>query len=616
MSSQLSAVAVGQNETTARQLEQMQGWSVGLVDGSAGGSPTGIAAQSGTGSASCFSHVGSELTQQAIKINRLEHEAAKRTLVVRNFPEWATIEGRELTVARVLQENRLGHIDWDLTTTQMEGSKSVFLAPISILTVPTYAARKKIMEACSRAVVRYWHKNEEEKTPPGRDPDAKPSQAVWEVKMWNWNNPVQMALGITQFERRLGAPMHGLMNAYQPKLQEGDADPKVGDLDLGGQGGSLAGQSALQQEAAQPHRDRPCRDVWYDPLKQHVEHTEIERQAFASASQKTRRPPEPLPHQSSALLRGGLPQDHVDRFFFQDIRPVDELREEMAATKAAAAEESPKEPYHLFDSQDDWDEAVVEAKTSHINRGYDYDISSGLQRRAVEGVDPGTPPQEHGLTGGQGVAGQPAKAFGLKARQALTGLPRFFRDASSQWCSHRGTRDNVGPSDALPNEHSAAANTVDGGAFWNTTGLLEAAKLHSLIQLMRQHKLSWLALTETHMKQPDQFMIEGYTITHSATEIYDSKNKPTQTFTLVSLITAPSFTPILTDLTCIDGRFLHFIIDTVEAPLKIMVIYAPHNHREQPVRDAFWQQLTQHLTSENARRIWWSATSTRWHWMS
>ena len=31
----------------------------------------------------------------------------------------------------------------------------------------------------------------------------------------------------------------------------------------------------------------------------------------------------------------------MDRFFFQDIRPVDELREEMAATKAAAAEVKP-----------------------------------------------------------------------------------------------------------------------------------------------------------------------------------------------------------------------------------------------------------------------------------
>ena len=118
---------------------------------------------------------------------------------------------------------------------------------------------------------------------------------------------------------------------------------------------------------------------------------------------------------------------------------------------------------------------------------------------------------------------------------------------------------------------------------------------------MRQHNLSWLALTETHIKQPDQFMIEGYTITHSATEIYDPKNKPTQTFTGVSLITAPSRTPILTDLTCIDGRFLHFTIDTAEAPLKIIVIYAPHNRREQPIRDAFWQQLTQRLTSHRER---------------
>ena len=38
-------------------------------------------------------------------------------------------------------------------------------------------------------------------------------------------------------------------------------------------------------------------------------------------------------------------------------------------------------------------------------------------------------------------------------------------------------------------------------------------------------------------------MIEGYTITHSETEIYDSNNKPSQTFTGVSLITAPASHP-------------------------------------------------------------------------
>ena len=139
------------------------------------------------------------------------------------------------------------------------------------------------------------------------------------------------------------------------------------------------------------------------------------------------------------------------------------------------------------------------------------------------------------------------------------------------------------------------------GAFWYTTGLLEAAKLHTLIDIMRKHRLSWLALTETHIKQPDQFMIDGYTITHSATEEYDSKGQPMQTFTGVSLITAPHLTPTSTDLTCIDGRFLRFTIDTVEAPLSILAVYAPHNQREQPCRDKFWQALTAQLSTHRER---------------
>ena len=40
-------------------------------------------------------------------------EAAKRTLVVRNFPEWATAADRELTVAEALKENNLGYLEWE-----------------------------------------------------------------------------------------------------------------------------------------------------------------------------------------------------------------------------------------------------------------------------------------------------------------------------------------------------------------------------------------------------------------------------------------------------------------------------------------------------------------------
>ena len=145
-----------------------------------------------------FSQVGSELVSHALKINTLEHEvrrlkirtawtekdlmysqieAAKRTLVVRNFPEWATAEDRELTVAEALKENNLGHLEWDLTTTNMEDTTGKkFLAPISILTVQTYAARKKVMDACSRSVVRYWHEVKDEKEETMKDAAAEPDK--------------------------------------------------------------------------------------------------------------------------------------------------------------------------------------------------------------------------------------------------------------------------------------------------------------------------------------------------------------------------------------------------------------------------------------------------------
>ena len=116
--------------------------------------------------------------------------------------------------------------------------------------------------------------------------------------------------------------------------------------------------------------------------------------------------------------------------------------------------------------------------------------------------------------------------------------------------------------------------------------------MHSIVALMKTHKLDWLALTETHMKQQNQYIIEGYTFSHGANEELDDNNKPKQTFTGVSLVTASHLTPAVIDLTLTHGRLLSFTLDTVEAPLTVYVMYAPHNQREQEVRDAFWEELT------------------------
>ncbi|CAE7208053.1 hypothetical protein AK812_SmicGene29313 [Symbiodinium microadriaticum] len=226
---------------------------------------------------------------------------------------------------------------------------------------------------------------------------ASSSQDVWEVKTGSWNNPVKMAPGITQFERRLGAPMHGLMNAYQklfPSFKKESLIPRWKTY-LGGQGttGTASDWSCEVQFPAE-HKDRileAWRDVLYDQVKQQ-DNVAARLNRFLTKA---------VPSYTDGEEEGI--EHWLARFKFEN-----ELMEEMAATKAAEAEIKPGDTLlgfvsqgtkRPFDSQAEWDEAVVEAKTSHINRGYDISVYNDEQ-----GVDHGTPPPEHGLTGGQGVA--------------------------------------------------------------------------------------------------------------------------------------------------------------------------------------------------------------------
>eukprot|EP00439_Symbiodinium_sp_Y106_P017759 s5030_g2.t1 len=141
--------------STAAPVARPQDWEIRVPQGAAGSSQPvsreecaamiteALQTKVGPALQAAFSQVGAELVNHAVKINTLEHEvrmlkirtawtekdlmysqieAAKRTLVVRNFPEWATAADRELTVAEALKENNLGYLEWDLTTANMEGS--------------------------------------------------------------------------------------------------------------------------------------------------------------------------------------------------------------------------------------------------------------------------------------------------------------------------------------------------------------------------------------------------------------------------------------------------------------------------------------------------------------
>ena len=102
--------------------------------------------------------------------------------------------------------------------------------------------------------------------------------------------------------------------------------------------------------------------------------------------------------------------------------------------------------------------------------------------------------------------------------------------------------------------------------------------------------------TETHMKEPDTFTSEGYKVIHSADAMKDDKGGLVQTFTGITVILAPIYDALTHDLRLVDGRTLTITIDTAQAPLKIIGIYAPHNGLDDELRRKFWEKLEQQIT--------------------
>ena len=193
------------------------------------------------------------------------------------------------------------------------------------------------------------------------------------------------------------------------------------------------------------------RDVWYDQLKQQISQTQTEAEKEAiSTSQDcvaaarlnrflTKAVPSYNEGEESGIENCGPLQIRVP---LEILRPVDQLMEEMSADQAMETAVAPgetlvnfaskgtkkqhssctegtfdsmepsgepdltKEPYHPFDSQDEFDQEVEDEKISHINRGFDISGYSTSQWQ-------------------EWVTGKRFRSLGLEAASAvLTGRPR------------------------------------------------------------------------------------------------------------------------------------------------------------------------------------------------
>ncbi|CAE7424356.1 ZIFL1 [Symbiodinium sp. CCMP2592] len=289
-------------------------------------------------------------------------EQAKRTIVCRNFPTWQTEADRRLTVEKALAKAGLWNIDgmWDLTTSRLDTGTpgKLELSDTSILTVPSLTVRRRMEEHTQVEEAKDSPEGTAEKT------TADPSQAAGskeEAKTYEYKGggPVKLSPGVTQFERRLASPVQGLMNAYRAAFSKFAKEPLVPRW-----------KTLALVDSKEEHAEKlleTWRRIWYDQLRQQVNQTTVEQEAFDSAARLTSHNYAEAKRLSRFLTKAipeynegeddGLdhwiarfryefpwpvkfvhvPQDAEERTHFTGHRSTEELMEQMAAQEQEAA---------------------------------------------------------------------------------------------------------------------------------------------------------------------------------------------------------------------------------------------------------------------------------------
>ncbi|CAE6911337.1 ZIFL1 [Symbiodinium sp. CCMP2592] len=288
-------------------------------------------------------------------------EQAKRTIVCRNFPTWQTEADRRLTVEKALAKAGLWNIDgmWDLATTRLDTGTpgKPELSATSILTVPSLTIRKRILEVSDRVYPWYFHQEKSpegtaEKTPAASS-QAAGSKEEAQTYEYKGGGPVKLSPGVTQFERRLASPLQGLMNAYRAAFSKFTKEPLVPRW-----------KTLALVDSKEEHANKlleTWRSIWYDQLRQQVNQTTVEQEAFDSAARLTAHNYAEAKRLSRPEYNEGedegldhwiarfryefpwpvkfvqVPPDAEERTHFTGLRSTEELMEEMAAQEQEAA---------------------------------------------------------------------------------------------------------------------------------------------------------------------------------------------------------------------------------------------------------------------------------------
>ena len=339
-------------------------------------------------------------------------EVAKRTIISRNWPEWMTAEDRALSIRNGLQAAGLDAALTDIYTPQFHRENDVIsLGAVTIITVPNFNSRKLFMNYNSSRVQCFYYKKvvkEVDMQPEEVPPQGMQGQALtdWEAAQkeakekkqkepvtlnvpTEWGAKAKLAPGITQMERRIGAPMHGLMNAYAaafPKYKGQSLIPRWKTLILTDADNCWLGRlkyartSRTINTSSQATVDWECiiqlpaehaellkktwKDLWYSQLYTQIEQTDSEDKALTALAAGTAENYKDVQRLTHFMKKAKpawdegkeegveewvarfkweypwkvsfeeLPEDHADRKHFTDLPQVEDLMKEMATATA------------------------------------------------------------------------------------------------------------------------------------------------------------------------------------------------------------------------------------------------------------------------------------------
>ena len=122
----------------------------------------------------------------------------------------------------------------------------------------------------------------------------------------------------------------------------------------------------------------------------------------------------------------------------------------------------------------------------------------------------------------------------------------------------------------------------------NVQGFADTLKLKNVIQLMEEHNLDVITLSETRSTSYYSYTSEKHLVVLSG----NTRDK----FAGVGAVIHPRVRPHLADIIQVSNRLLHLVFNKKGGKVHVLGAYAPHSgHDHDTVREPFWNKLEEYI---------------------